>query len=110
MTDRRRSRGTPNRPQVTPKRRIKGCPFPRVLSLEIPSLLIFGLHLLVVDPRSRQVLVLQLRAGHGEASIFDTHLSVALCPPLGPPHRARPTPARRRKRRVMVGDFRSRGS
>jgi hypothetical protein len=74
----------------------------------IPSFAIPSLHLLVVDPFGRQVSVLQLRAGHGEASISDTHLIVPLS---ARPHRARPTPARRHKRRVSrLEDFRSRGS
>ena len=73
-----------------------------------PPLPIFGLHLLVVDPCRCQVSVLQLCAGHGEASISDTHQFVPLS---ALPHRARPTPARRHKRRISwLEDFRSRGS
>jgi hypothetical protein len=51
---------------------------PRILSSSNRHL--FHLPLLVIDPGNTQ-----LRAGHGEASIFHTHLSGLSYPPLDPP-------------------------
>ena len=53
-------------------------PCPRILSSSNQPL--FLLPLLVVDPGNTQ-----LHAGHGEASIFYTHLFGLSCPPLDPP-------------------------